>query len=182
MDKSFERQYAINVARLKNGNHQDSFEIDSNFFQHFEKSLVSEGLVHALLDITKYETHLDVKFTFTGKISLNCDRCGEPYLHQLDAEQRIIYAFDSDMQFEGYEVMYVNKDEPQLVLVQEFYDFISLSIPLRKVPHPDVHICAPEVLELLGLNEKGEPLAKDEDETEIDPRWEKLRKLKDSES
>ena len=77
--------------------------------------------------------------------------------------------------------MYVSNQEPELVLIQEFYDFINLSVPIRKVPDPDVHICDPKVLELLGLNEKGEQIIpeKEDEEEIIDPRWAELKKLKD---
>jgi uncharacterized metal-binding protein YceD (DUF177 family) len=95
----------------------------------------------------------------------------------LDTHQRIIYAFDREMDFEGYDVMYTNPQESQLSILQELYDFIILALPLRKVPPADVHLCAPAVLRLLGLNEQGEAI-EEADDTPVDPRWAKLKALK----
>ena len=180
-DRKFVRRYSLNVARLKPGKHEEVFEVDDDFFAHFENSLIEQGQVSIRLQMEKYATHLDVTFWLTGEITLACDRCGNPYPHPLDSQERIIFAFDPEMDFEGYEVMYVAADEPQLVLTQEFYDFINLAIPMRKVPPADVHLCPPEVLRLLGLDTEGNPLEDDspEDDSPIDPRWAALKKLKD---
>lgn len=179
MDKSFERKYSINVARLKIGQHKDSFEIDHTFFDHFEQSLLVEGSLNVVLKMVKYGTHLDVIFNFEGSLMIPCDRCSELYPHFIKNSHRIIYAFDKEMNFSGYEVMYVDSRESHLSIVQELYDFINLAIPLKKVPSQNIHKCAPEVLEVLGIDSEGNPLPPSEDETQIDPRWEKLRKLKD---
>ena len=86
------------------------------------------------------------------------------------------------MNFKDTEVIYIDRFEAHLNFVQEFYDFITLSVPLRKVPPTEVHLCAPEVLDFLGLESDGSPKVTYSDpETEtldIDPRWEALQKLK----
>jgi len=64
-------------------------------------------------------------------------------------------------------------------LLQEFYDFLNLAVPIRKVPDSKIHICPPEVLALLGLDEEGAPVSsKEESSEEVDPRWAALKKLK----
>jgi len=182
MDRKFARQYALNVARLKPGKHEEAFEVGDDFFAHFENSLIEEGSVLITLKMEKYGTHLDVCFLLKGEVTLSCDRCGNPYPHTLQSEERIIYAFDPDLNFEGYEVMYVDPDAPELQLAQEFYDFINLAVPMRKVPDYEVHTCPPEVLELLGLDAEGQELEDEspaDDDEPIDPRWAALKKLKD---
>ncbi len=181
MDKSFERRYSINVARLKSGKHTDHFSLDRAFFEQYEGAIIENADVQIDLDIIKYETHLDVTFYFKGHVMLPCDRCGEPYLHPINLKERIIYAFDRDMDFEGYEVMYVSSQESHLVIAQELYDFLTLAIPIRKVPDKNIHLCSPEVLAILGLDEHGEPLDIVPEES-IDPRWEKLKELKNKNS
>ena len=178
-DRKFVREYSLNVVRLGLGKHKDSFEIDDAFFAHFEHSMVKNGVVHADLDIEKFPTHLDVGFHISGEVQLACDRCGSPYPHQVDQAFRIIYSFDPELDFEGYEVMHVNNQESHLELVQELYDFVHLAIPMRKVPPKEVHLCAPEVLEMLGLNKEGEPKEEGETSKEMDPRWAALKNLKD---
>lgn len=178
-DRKFEREYSLNVVRLGLGKHQDSFKIDDSFFAHFEQSMVREGELEVVLNIEKFPTHLDVGFHIKGAAMLACDRCGSPYSHAVDHQFRIIYSFDPDLDFEGYEVMHVKEQESHLVLVQELYDFVHLAIPMRKVPPKEVHLCAPEVLKMLGLTEEGEPIEQDTASTETDPRWDALKNLKD---
>ncbi|MEM6345677.1 MAG: DUF177 domain-containing protein [Bacteroidota bacterium] len=187
-DKKLERRYSLNVARLNPGKYQDSFEIDGEFFSYFESPLADSGEAKVDLEIDKTNTHMDVNFRVKGQVMIPCDRCGELYPFELDTDYRIIYSFDEDMDFEGEEVMYVSADEPQLNLMQEFYDIINLAIPFRKVPDKSIHLCDPKILAILGLDAEGEPIGSvpqqaeelpEPEEEEIDPRWAALKKLKD---
>ncbi|MDX2248806.1 MAG: hypothetical protein SF052_18610 [Bacteroidia bacterium] len=170
---AFERDYSINVARLSNGNHEMFFEIGRDFFEHLEYSLIKDGDIKLQLEIVKYNTHLDVKFNLSGKMVLECDRCTQPYDHDFSAQHRMIYSFDKDMEFENTEVMFTDRMEPELVLVQEIYDFINMSVPIRRVPPKEVHVCAPEVLTLLGIDPEEEEF--DVEEEEFD--WEDMDDL-----
>jgi uncharacterized metal-binding protein YceD (DUF177 family) len=180
-ERTFRRKYSLNVARLGTGKYEESFELDQAFFEYFEESMVREGNVETLLKIEKYPTHMDVGFELKGEVMLSCDRCESSYPHSVDHQYRIIYSFDEEMNFEGYEVMYVNTQESHLDIVQELYDFIHLSIPMRKVPPKEVHLCAPNVLALLGLDAEGNRLEEEEESEEetIDPRWSALKNIKD---
>lgn len=182
MDKAFANRYAIEIPKLRPGLNEDEFHIDSSFFQAFEYSLVQEGQVDIQAKINKYETHLDGIFQFKGHITLECDRCLEPYPHQIDFSVRIIFAYDETLEFDTDEVILVDREDPVIFLADDFYDFISLQIPLRKVPEAAVHTCPPEVLAYLDGGSEGEEEYSEEEEPELDPRWEALKKLKDSEN
>lgn len=183
MDKAFANRYAIEIPKLRPGLNEDEFHIDSSFFQAFEYSLIQEGKVDVRAKINKYETHLEGNFHFAGHIVLECDRCLEEYPHQIEFSVRIIFAYDETLEFETDEVILVDREDPVIFLADDFYDFISLQVPLRKVPDATVHICPPEVLAYLdgGPGEEEEEIS-GEDEPEVDPRWEALKKLKDSEN
>lgn len=187
MDKLFESRYSLNVARLSVGRHTDQFEIDDDFFAHFDKVLIEGGKVTASLAIDKFATHMVVDMKFAGEITLLCDRCLEPYSQPLATQHRVVYSFDRDKQFgDNDEVIVCSKDEPRLSLVQEFYDFMALEVPYRSIPPREVHLCAPDVLQMLNLDANGHPLknlpapdANDDDDTDdIDPRWAALKNLK----
>jgi uncharacterized metal-binding protein YceD (DUF177 family) len=183
VDKAFESKYAIEIPKLRPGVNMDEFHVDSAFFQEFEYSLIQEGEVDIQAEITKSETHLDANFHFTGHINLECDRCLEIYPHQIDFQIRIIFAYDESLEFDTDEVLLIEREDPVIYLANDFYDFISLQIPLRKVPEPEVHVCPPEVLAYLDGSYEGEwEDDSAEEEGEIDPRWEALKKFKDSEN
>jgi uncharacterized metal-binding protein YceD (DUF177 family) len=184
VDKLFERKYSLEVPKLQYGLNEDVFTVDSTFFAAFELSPIQEGNVKVVVTIDKCTTHLDAKFHFTGEIMIECDRCLEHYPFRLDFESRIVYTFEESLEFDTDEVVLIEESTPILAFAQDFYEFISLQIPVRRVPAPEVHICAPKVLELLGLNPDGsprEPAVEDDNEPEAmeeDPRWQALKKLK----
>ena len=71
---------------------------------------------------------LDIKFSFEGNVELACDRCGDKYQHPLKAGNRVIYSFDEKMNFDGYEVIFVGRNEPFIDFVREFIKSRSRSI------------------------------------------------------
>ncbi len=178
-ESTFEQEYSLDVARLRPGRQVATFDLNRSFFEHFDFGLSQEGRVTANLEITKYSRHIDVTYHIEGAVTVPCDRCLDPYDQAIDSTHRIIYSFDPDPGFEDTEVIQVEEDESQLVIAQELYDFVQVSIPFRKVPSKKIHRCDPGVLAVLGLDEDGKPIKKQEAEEEIDPRWEALKKLKD---
>ena len=189
MDKVFERKYSVDVPKLRYGLNEEEFTVDKAFFEAFEFSPIQEGLVQAQVVIDKSSTHLDAKIHFQGEITLECDRCLEPYPHKLDFGARIVYSFDEELEFDTDEVVLIEESTPTIFFAQDFYDFIVLQIPIRRVPDASVHLCAPEVLNLLGMNPDGSPKepepVEEEEEEEMDaedPRWNALKRLKDQEN
>lgn len=183
-DQKFHNLYSLNLAQLSLGKQEESFELTRSFFEHFDFGLSQNGQVQATLQIHKYEHHLDVNYVLKGAVEVACDRCLEPYLQPLDAEHRLIYSFDPDQKFHDTEVIQVNDDLAPLPIAQELYDFTQISLPLRRVPDPEIHRCDPQVLEVLGIDADGnriEPANKD-GEDEIDPRWAALKKLKNQDN
>lgn len=178
MDKDFERKYSVEVPKLEFGDNFEQFEIDSSFFNEFEKAPVSEGHVVVDAKIQKYRRHLNATFHFSGHLILNCDRCLEPYRFDLEFDQEVVYSFEEELEFDTDDVVLIAEDDPKLYLGKDFFDFVSLQVPLRKVPSEDIHQCPESVLTMLGLKENTVEAA-DEEEEEIDPRWAALKKLKE---
>lgn len=181
MAKKFERKYSFEVPKLRDGENTEQYEIDSSFFQEFESPVLSEGQIQVEAKIMKYHRHLDVTFQFNGAVVLNCDRCLEPYDEALDFEQRVVYAYDEDLEINTDEVVLIDENNPHLYVGKDLYDFIVLQVPLRKVPSEEIHVCPESVLQMLGEIESPESEEETSEEEEIDPRWAALKKLKDQE-
>lgn len=148
-DRAFERAYSLNIARLPIGAQELTFDVGQEFFEHFDRPVVQNGQVRVTLALVKTGTHLDARFRISGQVELECDRCLQPYQQPVEDTYRIIYAFKPGLKVEEEEVIYTSPDEQALPLVQEIYDFISLAVPMRRVPDPEVHTCAPEILALI---------------------------------
>ncbi len=181
MAKKFERKYSFEIPKLRDGENTEQYEIDSSFFHEFESPVLSEGQLEVTAKIFKYHRHLDVTFHFNGKVELNCDRCLEPYDEALDFEQRVVYAYDEDLEINTDDVVLIDENNPFLYVGKDLYDFIVLQIPLRRVPSEEIHVCPDAVLQLLGELESPDLEDESDEEEEIDPRWAALKKLKDQE-
>jgi len=171
VDKLFDNLYSIEIPKLKFGEQELVWEINDDFFGHFEKPLVQVAVIRIAGTVTKYETHVDAIFRLTGSIQLECDRCTEEYMQPVNATRRVIFAYNENLRDDNEDVILVDPSEDVIHLAPEFYDFIHLEVPIRKVPESSVHECPPAILETL---EK----IKNTHEGEMDPRWEALRELK----
>jgi uncharacterized metal-binding protein YceD (DUF177 family) len=185
VDNSFERKYSIELSKLRFGLNEEVFNIDRSFFSEFEYSEIEDGDVEVKVSITKLTSHLDSRLAFAGQVMLPCDRCMEPYPHQIHFEERVIFTTDSEMEFDHDEVVVYDESVQWLPLSSEFFDFIHLQLPFRRVPPIEVHLCPPSVLEILGLDAQGNEIERkaeepdEENDEEGDPRWAALKKLKD---
>ena len=120
-------------------------------------------------------------------MELVCDRSLETFEHPLDFTEKMIYKFGSEVKEIDESVMMITRDTPSINVAQLIYEFILLALPLKKI-HPDYrNELDEEDNELEGgfvyLDEAftGDSTEEKESTTPVDPRWEKLGKLKNKE-
>jgi len=174
MSKNNKNIYTINISTLKLGKQSFHFDIQKEFFDNFAPDLIQDASVQIEVQITKTTQHLDTQFHIKGSLQLNCDRCLNPYWQPIQATIPVIYSFNSHLKdSDNDEVIYLSRETRMLDLSQEIYDFIALQIPQRKVPTdcPSPN-CPPEILKMIQQNTEEIPT-----KVEIDPRWEKLKKI-----
>lgn len=168
-------EFDIAFVGLKNGSHTFFYRIADSFFNHFENSLVQKGNVKVELLLEKTSVMLVLNFAIQGEIETACDRCNEDFNLPINGTYTTYIKFFSDEPptQEETDVVYISRNEDTLNTAQLIYEDIILSIPVRKV-HPEKNgkpTCNEEVMKWLN-----EPKQKNEET--IDPRWEKLKKLK----
>jgi uncharacterized protein len=165
--------YTIPLIGLKEGLHTIDFEIDKEFFEQFEESEVKEGSLVAVVQIDKRSSHADLVIRISGSVRISCDRCLEMFFHPVDCENRLLVNFGKNMDDIDPDIISVPADENELDLKQHIYEYVHLALPIRRV-HPDDKngnsTCDPVMLKKL------EELIVEE-EKEIDPRWDELKKL-----
>jgi len=127
-------------------------------------------------------------FDFQGLLTLGCDRCLQPYAQSLSLSHRIVYTFDEGLKdLEDAEIVFVTRNMHYLDLSQDFYDLVSLQVPYRKAPceQPGFGCLADDKVKALlaEAQEVAEAAIEPQDETvpKTDPRWEALKKLRDTE-
>lgn len=167
-------KYSIPFAGLAKGNHPFEFEIDDQFFELFENSVIHKARVHVEIDFNKAETLLTLTFRLKGYITQTCDRCLEEFDIPLDSTEELLVRFGTPGVGETDDIIVIPHGEYVLDVAQHIYDYISLMVPIR-VAHPDDDEgnpkCNPEFLSRL-LNVKEQ-----EQKNTGDPRWEILKNL-----
>jgi len=167
------RTYTIPHSGLKEGQHTFDFEIDKAFFEQFDESEVKEGSLVANVVMEKRSTHLDLIISISGNVRICCDRCLEMFLQPVECENRLLVKFGKTIEDIDPDILSLPVGEHELDLQQHFYEFIILALPIKRVHPKDSKgrsTCDPEMLKKL------EELIVEE-ETDIDPRWDELKKL-----
>jgi len=170
-------EFIIAYEGLAEGEHSFSFPISNSFFETFEPTEIQNCNLTAFLTLHKRSSHLEINFLIKGDVELICDRCLENFTHPLVIEQTIYIKFGDEYKEEDINLFIYPKSKTEIDTARIINELIVVSLPMRKV-HPD--------------DEQGNPTCKEEmldyieqlqvDGSEIDPRWNELKKLKNGTS
>ena len=167
------REYQIPFVGLKTGVHHFNYELNEDFFNHFEDSQIRKGRIFVDLSFDKKERFFVLNFDISGTVETECDRCGQEFDLPLHGNYTLyIKVGDKREEDEDSEdVIWIGEGENYIQVAETMYEFIHLSLPMQKV-HPDkpdgTPGCDPEVLKQLGYHETDE---------KKDPRWDILNNL-----
>ena len=171
------KEYIIPFVGLKLGEHHFEYEIDNKFFQHFEYDEFNEVDVKIDLNFQKKTTLLELLFSASGSVNVNCDITNEPYNQEIEDIYKLVVKFGEEYNDENEDLLILPHGEYQLEIQQYIYEAIVLAIPYKRV-HPGVEDGTLES-EVLDKLEELQPKQKEtkKEEEEIDPRWNKLKNL-----
>ncbi|MFI5172057.1 MAG: YceD family protein [Chitinophagales bacterium] len=170
------REYQIPFVGLKLEVHHFNFVLEEDFFAHFENSLVKQGKVFIDLAFDKRDRLFVLNFDVSGAIETDCDRCGQMFSLPIHGNYTIYVKVGDEREedTDNEDVVWIGEGDSILELSEIIYEFVHLSIPIKKT-HPDRKDgkpgCDPEILKLLGTEES------DDEKKEIDPRWDILNNL-----
>lgn len=164
------KDYNIDIFGLSNSTHQFDFQFNNEFFHHFEHSIIKIGSGISKIELVKTDSMITTSYDISGTIELICDRSNDPFNYSIEISEKVIYKFGIEEKELSDNVFVILKDTQRLNIAELLYQFITLSIPMKKL-HPR-YINEAFEDEIIYQSE-----LKDDDET-IDPRWEALKKLK----
>jgi uncharacterized metal-binding protein YceD (DUF177 family) len=167
--------YKINLVSLENGLHTYEFEVKDEFFSNFEDSLLSQGNIIVKLNLTKQINLLIAEFKIEGSIKLICDRSLEEFDYLLNRTYTIHFKYADDFEEISDEIIHIPFGLPQLDLSQYIYEYIGLSVPMRKIHPKFADEDSEEESEVIYSSEVDET---EEDIDIVDPRWATLKNLK----
>lgn len=166
------KDYSIKFRGLSIGVHKYNWQIDMKFFEAFENSEFNDCRILAELDLEKQERMMILTFNLNGEITVPCDRCLEDLEYPVHISEAYFIKFGNEKMEESDDVIVIPDSEYQVDVSPLINEYITLSLPLRKVHEPDSSGkggCNPQVIKRLEeLSEK----------KGMDPRWEQLRNIK----
>lgn len=176
MGKSSE--FIVRFSGLGIGKHQFEFLAEDWFFEQLENSLIARGAVKVKMEMDKKSTHLGLFFTLEGSVGEVCDRCSVDYDQSVSGEFKMFVKFGDAYEDVDDELIIIPRGDHELDVAQMVYEFIGLSIPLRKVPCEvlnDTSMCDKAVLDRIA----GEAMDTDEEDNSTSPFKDILGGLKD---
>jgi len=170
--------YKINLVSLQNGLHTYEFDVNDEFFTHFEDSILSQGNIIVKLNLTKQINLFIAEFKIGGSTKLICDRSLEEFDYPLDATYIVHFKYAEDFEEISDEIIHIPFGLPQLDLSQYIYEYIGLSVPMRKIHPKFADDDSDEELESIIYSSEVDEIEEDIEDEVVDPRWAALKKLK----
>jgi uncharacterized protein len=172
------RAYRVNIISLSNKIHQFQFEIGDEFFRQYGTGLVSEGAFTADVTLDKHETLIEARFVIRGEAKLICDRSLDPFQHPVKIDKKVVFKYGDTNEELSDEIIMIHRDSDSLELGQYMYEFIGLEIPIKKLHPRYAEEGYDDDSEGKIIYTSGPEVDKNGEDDDIDPRWEKLKKLK----
>ena len=170
---SLER-FKIDLKALKAEETALEWDVDENFFAALDGAEVQRGVLHVSASIRKVSGFFELQLHAAGTVDIPCDRCLDLMEQPIVADNQLTVRFGSENSEED-ETIVVSEDEGIIDCAWLVYETIALAIPIQHVHAPGK--CNPamtQVLEELSADRSGD----EESSQAVDPRWEKLLKLK----
>lgn len=138
------------------------FKIDDSFFAHFEYGDIEGGDLQVKIKVIYSSRQIKLDLRIKGDVEIVCDRCLDTYRDNLDANFVLYGKFGHGADEEDIDVIWIPEDRTYIDLIPVFFDYINISLPLRRV-HPEDEegnsLCNVEMinrLKELGVNQENE--------------------------
>ena len=165
--------YLIKFSGLKEGIHLFNYELGNKFFKNFDYYDFLDAKLFAELELEKQSTLLNLKFSFSGEIEVQCDVSMESFNLDLETEHAVVVKFKDDIISTDDKVIFMPAGSHSIDVSHLIYESIILAVPQKKV-HPGIEngSLKSEIVEKL---EALKPKKNFKEKT--DPRWDKLKDL-----
>ncbi|TDW45942.1 uncharacterized metal-binding protein YceD (DUF177 family) [Flavobacterium sp. 270] len=178
VEMSKTKEFLIPFVGLKLGKHHFEYQVNNKFFENFEYDEFQSSDIKVNLVLDKKSTMLELDFKHKGTVNVPCDLTGEDFDLPLKGKMKLIVRFGDEFNNDNEELLILPHGEFEIDVAQYIYEMIALSVPQKRV-HPGVKDGTLQTEALTKLNELRvkEEKVENKEEEDIDPRWEKLKKL-----
>ena len=174
-------EFLIPFIGLKLGKHQFEFQIKKKFFDSFDYHEYEDCDIKVNVVLEKKNTMLELAFKHKGTVNVPCDLTNEEFDLPIKGNMKLIVRFGDTFNNDNEELLILPHGEFQIDISQYIYEMIVLSVPLRRI-HPGIkdgslNTEALTKLKELTIKELKKEHKEEQKEENIDPRWDKLKKL-----
>ena len=170
-EKNLSKLFELQFSGLKFGNHNFEFDVPDTFFEVYPAfDFISEGELKIYLSLEKKSTMLILNTEVKGEVTTACYRCGDDVATKIENNFKLIVKFGDKPFEDNDEIIQIPESSFKLELLNLFYEYILVSMPLRFVH--DEEYCNKEIMDKLSDH------LVEEEEEKTDPRWDALKKLK----
>lgn len=172
------KAYDIQFVGLKLGKHIYDYEINQTFFEYFEFNEFNTINVNLNIHLEKKTTLLELNFSGNGSVNINCDVSNEPYDQPINFNFNLVVKFGQEYNNENDSILIIPHGSYEINIAQYIYELIVLSIPQKRI-HPGVEdgTLNSEILRKLEDLSPNADLKGESSSNDVDPRWNKLKKL-----
>ena len=187
VEMSKRREFLIPFVGLKLGKHHFEYQISKEFFENFDYDEFQNSNIKVNLVLEKGSNLLELNFKHKGTVNVPCDLTSEEFDLPIKGKMKLIVRFGDEFNNDNEELLILPHGEFEIDVAQYIYEMIALSVPLKRV-HPGVKDGTLQTEALTKLNELKVKDSSDSEqakqikeeskqEEDIDPRWDKLKKL-----
>lgn len=172
------KEYRIPFSGLAPGQHTFQYSVGQDLFEHFGYSDTwSDARIDVRAVLTKRPNMMELAIAFTGDVLTPCDATGEEFRLPVSGSQTLIVK-QGDVPGEEDDVITLGREEIAINIAQYVYETIVLNIPQKRY-HPDYLSgrLVPAAGYFTGETPE-ETSSKGGQTEEIDPRWAKLKDIK----
>jgi len=145
------KEFTVPLTGLKPGAHTYTYEVDSEFFTHFENSPISDGKFEILITLDRRPDLAVLDFDIKGSYKCNCDRCLADINLPITHHNQIILKFEEGEDTD--ELIFVDPQLAEWNAANMIFEFISLAKPLTNVYDCKGIPCNQETLKALDQYE-----------------------------
>lgn len=172
--------FGVNIIGLSNTVHHFDFEIGDAFFRKYGNDLLSRGNFKADITLNKHETFIEADFKIQGTAVLLCDRSLEDFDYPVKIHHPVVFKYGDHDEELSDDVILIHRDTATLELGHYIYEFLVLALPMKRL-HPKFQEETEDEESSEGKIVYSSAKDADNDKNddgEVDPRWNILKKLK----
>ncbi len=170
-------RYEINFGGLNEGKHEFEFNLEKKLFELFNYDEFNSCKIFVKVKLIKKSNLLELSLYCEGTINLNCHISNESFDYPHKSNMNFAVKFGPEFNNDNEELLVLSKGSNQLNISQQLYEMIVLSLPI-KIVHPGI-VDGTLKSEVLTRLEVFQSNFNKKTNSKTDPRWEKLKELKE---